>query len=59
MKLFIIAIALALCGCAFDGQLQNRLACTVSKDKLFVVSEYGPIGVASAIADADRAAVCK
>ena len=61
MKSLLIALAaLALSGCGtLDGKLQNRLACSVAKDKLFIVSEYGPVGIASTIADADRAVVCK
>lgn len=50
---------LALTGCSLTGQLENRLACSVAKDKLFVVSEYGPVGVASVISDKDRQVVCK
>lgn len=58
--LALVLAAAALAGCAtLDVNLDNRLACTVAKDKLFVVSEYGPIGIASTIADADRREVCK
>lgn len=54
-----LAAGMASTGCAtLEGKLDNRLACSVAGDKLFVVSEYGPIGIASAIADADRRRVC-
>ena len=60
MKSLAILLTLALTGCAFDGALlDNRLACTVAKDKLYVVSNYGPVGIASTIADADAKVVCK
>lgn len=57
---FILAIIFvaSLSGCAttiFD----NRIACTLAKDKAFFVSEYGQIGIASTIADTDRAVICK
>jgi hypothetical protein len=60
-RALLIALAAALSGCAtFDGvALENRLACTVAGDKLFVISQYGPVGISSNIADADRAKVCK
>lgn len=50
-----------LAGCAsmdLKG-LENRVVCTVAKDEAHVVSKWGAIGIASKIADADRAAVCK
>lgn len=49
-----------LSGClaTFDGQIDNNLACTVAKDKLFMVSEWGPIGISSKIRKADTEAVC-
>jgi hypothetical protein len=41
----IIAFALALAGCAtFDVQLDNRVTCTVAKDKAFVGLAVGPGG---------------
>ena len=57
-----ILVLLALTGCAtFDGMsFENRLACSVAKDKLYGVSEWGGrIGIASTFSEADRAAVCK
>lgn len=61
MKKLILTITVMLAGCnaTLSGNLENRLACTVAGDKLFVVSEYGPVGVASQIADKDREKVCK
>lgn len=56
----IIAFALALAGCAtFDVQLDNRVTCTVAKDKAFVVSQWGPVGVGSQVAAADAQVMCK
>lgn len=62
MKLSLIALAVLamLSGCgSLDGILANRVACTVGKDKAYVVSAYGAIGIASTIDDADRAIICK
>ena len=63
MKRSLIAlIALALAGCGtFNGlTFENRVACTVGKDKAYTVSEWGGrIGISSEIADADRAVICK
>lgn len=62
MKRTLIALAaLALSGCAtFDGiTLDNRVACTAAKDKAFVVSEWGPLGITGKLHDADRAVICK
>lgn len=61
MKLTLIICAALLTGCAgFDpSKFENRLACTVSKDRAYVVSEYGPVGITGRLADQDRAAICK
>lgn len=63
MKTVILAtLVVLLSGCAtfgLDGKLDNRVVCTVAKDKAFVVSEYGPVGISSTIADQDRAVICK
>lgn len=61
VRIIAALFALALLpGCAtFDGAvLENRLACTVAGDKLFVISQYGPVGITSVIADQDRKKVC-
>lgn len=57
----ITLAALAGCGSITSGigaQMENRIACTAAKDKLFVVSLYGPVGISSTIAEADRAVIC-
>lgn len=57
--LAVLAAAI-VSGCAtFDVPLDNRVTCTVAKDKAFVVSEWGPAGISSRIADADRKEICK
>lgn len=57
-----VLVAALSAGCADTGalgaRLQNRLVCTASGDKAMVVSEYGPVGIASNIADADGVLVC-
>lgn len=61
MKRTLIALAvLALAGCGtLDGKLDNRLVCTVAGDKLYAISEYGPISIGSRISDTDRRVVCR
>jgi aromatic ring-opening dioxygenase LigB subunit len=50
---------LAGCGTIDMKLLENRVVCTVAKDEAHVVSKYGPIGIASKIADADKDIICK
>ena len=58
-RMMILAAALMLGGCAaLDGALANRLACTVARDSAYIVSLYGPIGVASVIDERDARRVC-
>lgn len=55
-KLLLVLPAILLAGCAhFD----NRVACTVSNDKAFFVSEYLNVGIAATISEKDKAAICK
>ena len=57
MKMSFIALAALafLSGCAFDGQLQNRVTTTLACDRAFFASLYGPIGITSEIDKADLA----
>ena len=60
MKYFLsLMTAILLTGCSLTSELENRIACTVAKDELFVISQYGPVGIASKIAKQDREVVCK
>ncbi len=45
----IAALALAGCG-TLDGKIDNRVACTAGKDKGYVVSEWGPLGITGKLA---------
>jgi hypothetical protein len=59
MKRVLVFFVLAtLAGCS-TVNLDNRVTCTVAKDKAFFVSEWGPLGVSATISEADRAAICK
>jgi hypothetical protein len=60
-RLFALTmLALMLSGCStLDGKFDNRVVCTVARDKAFVVSEYGPIGIANTISKVDQAVICK
>ena len=60
---FVLAV-LALSGCASmadfsANRMDNRIACTVAKDKLYALSEWGPVSFGARISDLDRAAVCR
>jgi hypothetical protein len=62
MRLALLAATILLAGCGtFSGiTFENRVACTVAKDKAYVVSEYGGwVGISSKLADQDREYVCK
>lgn len=61
MKIFLIlAVVILLAGCGtLVGKLDNRVTCTVGKDKAYVISEYGPVGLSSRISDLDRPTICK
>ena len=52
----ILAMAVASVGCA---QFENRVACSVSGQDAFYVSEYMRLGIASQIKAADAKAICK
>lgn len=61
--LALLLAASGVTGCAtldgLHGKFDNRVACTAAKDKAFVVSEWGPIGITGKLHDADRAVICK
>lgn len=55
----LVALATTLGGCAtLEGRMDNRLACTLAKDKAYLVSEYGPVGVSATISAKDAAVIC-
>jgi hypothetical protein len=60
-RTLIILATLALAGCAsLDGlTLDNRVTCTAARDKAFVVSEWGPVGISSVISPKDAEVICK
>jgi hypothetical protein len=45
MKTIVICAALALSGCSTVGKFDNVLVTTLSGDRAFVSSLYGPIGI--------------
>lgn len=61
MKKNVIALAaiamLSACS-SISVNLDNRVVCTAAKDKGFVISQYGGVGVASQIAAMDTAIIC-
>ena len=60
MKYFILVLVLALSGCAnFRTEyLGNRVTCTVAKDKAYVTSIWGWLGISSEIVTKDSKVIC-
>lgn len=59
LKILSLVAILALTGCATKPAfLDNRVVCTVSKDKAFVVSQWGLVGISAEIAKQDQEAIC-
>jgi hypothetical protein len=56
--MIFLSILLAGCGSLPEGVLDNRVVCTVAQDKAYVVSLYGPVGLASEIAAPDAEVIC-
>lgn len=62
MKCLIVVMLVGLLGgCATTRPefLENRVVCTVSGKKAFVVSRWGPVGISSEIAEEDRQVICE
>lgn len=59
-RLIAVCAAMALlAGCATRPEwLENRVSCTAAGDRAYVDSMWGPVGIASIIADKDAAALC-
>jgi hypothetical protein len=56
----ILVVVLPMTGCgSLERQFENRLLCTMAKDRAMVASMWGPIGIASNVRDADAAVMCK
>ena len=59
-SILVVTLLFILTGCStFKGQFENRVTCTVDKSQALVVSKYGPLGIASEIAEADAKIICK
>jgi len=59
--LFFIAcmILYLMSGCStIERQFENRISCTIDKSQYYVVSLWGPLGIASKIAKSDGEIVC-
>lgn len=59
-KLLVLLTAVALSGCAnFRTEyLGNRVTCTVAKDKAYVTSIWGWLGISSEIVTKDSKVIC-
>lgn len=57
--LLLIGVCATLTGCGtLDKTFDNRLTCTISKDKAYFISLYGPVGISSKINDDDAKTIC-
>ena len=54
----LLLLSLTGCGTIPEGTFDNRIACTVAGDRAYVVSLYGPVGLASEIAEPDSQVIC-
>jgi hypothetical protein len=52
----LAAVALSGCG-ALPGKFENALTVTLTGDRVFVTSLYGPVGITSELREADAAAL--
>lgn len=57
--LALIAAALALSGCSTVGKFDNVLVISVTGDRAFVSSLYGPIGITAELREADAQALAE
>lgn len=60
-KLVLFIGVILLTGCSSldtDKYLGNRITCTVGKDKAYVISLWGPIGISSEIVKKDSEVIC-
>jgi hypothetical protein len=56
----VLIVVLPLTGCStIERQFENRILCTMAKDRAMVASMWGPIGIASNVRDADAVVMCK
>lgn len=56
--LIVVAFAALLAGCGTTpGRFDNRLTITLTGDRAFVSSLYGPIGITAELSEADTAAL--
>ena len=47
-----------MAGCGNMRWLENRAVCTLDGKEAHTISKYGPLGIASRLADADAAVLC-
>jgi hypothetical protein len=53
VKPFLLLLSCALSGCASPGKLDNLLVTTLSGDRAFISSLYGPVGVTTELRKED------
>jgi hypothetical protein len=59
-SLAVLTLALFLGGCAsLKGEFENRLACSANSDQAYLVSMYGPVGLATKVSSSDIPELCK
>lgn len=58
-RMAILAAALALAGCSTVGKFDNVLVVSLTGDRAFVSSLYGPIGITAELRQADAQALAE
>lgn len=59
-KFFPLAVCLLLAGCgSLSKQFENRLVVSLSGDRAFVASMYGPIGITAELSAEDAAELAR
>ena len=59
MKYILIALAATLAGCGTTAAFDNVATCSLDRDRAFVASLYGPIGVTAEIRKQDALVMCR
>lgn len=55
-RVVALAVVASLTGCASPKWLENRAACAIGADRAYVISMWGPLGIASPL---QPATICK
>lgn len=58
LRSIALAVCLPLCGCSsLKGTFENRITTTMTGDRAFVTSLYGPLGITAELSPEDAAEI--